>query len=134
MYDIEPELAESDYRGAFTETLLRFSRRTMLIIHTELVEQTMGEFLMPALPLLTKSHIVVIATVRDPEVELWATTAPTTAEEAHRHAAARASLAERQRAIVTLRRAGASVIDAVPGKLSARLMDHYLDVKARGKL
>lgn len=134
MYDIQPELAESDYRGAFTETLLRFSRRTMLIIHTELVEQTMGEFLMPALPLLTKSHVVVIATVRDPEVERWATESPTTGEEAHRHAAARASLAERQRAIVTLRRAGASVIDAVPGKLAARLMDHYLDVKATGRL
>ena len=134
MFDIEPELAESDYRGAFTETLLRFSRRTMLVIHTELVEQTIGEFLLPALPLLTKSHIVVIATVRDPEVERWATESPVTAEQAHRHAAARASIIERQRAIASLRHAGATVIDAVPGKLAARLMDHYLDVKAKGRL
>lgn len=134
MFDIEPELAESDYRGAFTETLLRFNRRTMLIIHTELVEQTLGDFLLPALPLLTRSHIVVIAAVRDPAVDSWASTAPTTAEETHRHAAARASLAERQRTIAELRRNGASVIDAVPGKLAARLMDHYLDVKAKGKL
>lgn len=134
MFDIEPELAESDYRGAFTETLLRFSRRTMLVIHTELVEQTMGEFLLPALPLLTKSHIVVVASVRDPEVERWATESPVTAEQAHRHAAARASIIERQRAIASLRHAGATVIDAVPGKLAARLMDHYLDVKAKGRL
>lgn len=134
MFDIEPELAESDYRGAFTETLLRFSRRTMLIIHTELIEQTVGEFLLPALPLLTRAHVVVIAAVRDPQIEAWATTSPETAEEAHRHAAARASLAERQRTIAELRRLGATVIDAIPGKLAARLMDHYLDVKARGRL
>jgi len=134
MFDIEPELAESDYRGAFTETLLRFSRRTMLIIHTELIEQTVGEFLLPALPLLTRSHVVVIASIRDPEIERWATTAPETAEEAHRHAAARASLAERKRTIAELHRQGATVVDAVPGKLAARLMDHYLDVKARGRL
>lgn len=134
MYDIEPELAESDYRGAFTETLVRFSRRTMMIIHTELVEQTMGEFLLPALPLLTKSHIVVIATVRDPEVEQWALQVPKNADEVHRQAAARVSLVERQRAVANLRRAGATVIDAVPGKLSSALMDHYLDVKARGRL
>ena len=134
MYDIEPELAESDYRGAFTETLVRFSRRTMMIIHTELVEQTMGEFLLPALPLLTKSHIVVIATVRDPEVEQWALQVPRNADEVHRQAAARVSLVERQRAVANLRRAGATVIDAVPGKLSSALMDHYLDVKARGRL
>lgn len=134
MFDIEPELAESDYRGAFTETLLRFSRRTMLIIHTELIEQTVGEFLLPALPLLTRAHVVVIASIRDPQVEQWATTAPENAEDAHRHAAARASLAERERTIAELRRQGATVVDAVPGKLAARLMDHYLDVKARGRL
>jgi uncharacterized protein (DUF58 family) len=134
MFDIEPELAESDYRGAFTETLLRFSRRTMLIIHTELIEQTVGEFLLPALPLLTRSHVVVIASVRDPQIAEWAATPPETAEEAHLHTAARASLSERQRTIAELRRTGATVIDAVPGKLAARLMDHYLDVKARGRL
>lgn len=134
MYDIEPELAESDYRGAFTETLLRFSRRTLLIIHTELLEQTVGEFLLPALPLLTRSHVVVIASVRDPEVEAWARTTPTTEEEVHRHAAARSSLAERQRTIAELRRNGAAVVDAVPGKLAGRLMDHYLEVKAIGQL
>lgn len=134
MFDIEPVFAESDYHGAFTETLLRFNRRTMLVIHTELVEQTLNEFLLPALPLLTRSHVVVLATVRDPEVDRWATAIPTTAEETHRHAAARASLLERQRTIRELRRHGAAVIDAVPGKLAARLMDHYLDVKARGQL
>ena len=134
MYDIEPELAESDYHAAFSQVLVRFSRRTMLIIHTELVEQTIGEFLLPALPLLTRSHIVVIAAVRDPEVERWASEIPEDAESAHRHAAATASLAERRRSVSELRRTGATVIDAPPGKLAARLMDHYLDVKAKGKL
>lgn len=134
MYDIEPELAESDYYSAFTEVLVRFSRRTMLIIHTELVEQIIGDFLLPALPLLTRSHIVVIASVRDPEIEAWARDVPEDAETAHRHAAATAALAERRRATAELRRAGATVIDAPPGKLAARLMDHYLDVKAKGKL
>lgn len=134
MFDLEPVLAESDYHGAFTETLTRFSRRTMLIIHTELVEQTLHEFLLPALPLLTRSHVVVLAAVRDPQVDEWATMVPEDAEQAHRHAAARASLAERERTIRELRRNGAAVIDAVPGKLAGRLMDHYLDVKARGKL
>jgi len=134
MFDIEPVFAESDYHGAFTETLLRFNRRTMLVIHTELVEQTVNQFLLPALPLLTRSHVVVLASVRDPEVDMWASIAPADVEEAHRHAAARASLGERQRTIKELRRHGAAVIDAVPGKLAARLMDHYLDVKARGQL
>ena len=134
MYDIEPELAESDYRGAFTETLVRFSRRTLLVIHTELVEQTVEEFLLPALPLLTRHHVVIVACVRDPQVEEWAAATPNDEAAVHRQAAARASLAERRRAIAELRRNGATVIDAVPGKLAGRLMDQYLEVKATGRL
>ena len=134
MFDLEPELAESDYRGAFTETLLRFSRRTMLIIHTELSEQAIGEFLLPALPLLTRSHVVVIASVQDPEIRTWAQHPPIDSESAHRHAAAQAALAERDRTIAALRRTGASVVDAPPDVLAGRLMDHYLDVKATGRL
>lgn len=134
MFDLEPELAESDYRGAFTDTLVRFSRRTMLIIHTELLEQTVGEFLLPALPLLTRSHLVVIASVRDPTIESWADTPPGDVDEAFRHTAARASLAERERTTAELRRAGAVVVDAVPGKLAGRLMDAYLEVKATSRL
>ncbi|MGI9608251.1 MAG: DUF58 domain-containing protein [Acidimicrobiales bacterium] len=134
MYAIEPELAESDYQGAFAETLLRFSRRTMLVIHTELAAHAVGEFLLPALPLLTRSHVVVIAAVRDPEIERWAQDSPSTVEEVHRHAAARASLVERRETVALIRRTGATVIDAVPGKLAGRLMDHYLEVKATGRL
>src|SRR5206468_7904129 len=36
MYALEPRLVESDYRGAFAETLLRFRRRAMLVVLTEL--------------------------------------------------------------------------------------------------
>ncbi len=134
MFDLEPALAESDYRQAFTETLVRFSRRTMLIVHTELVEQSVGQFLLPALPLLTRSHVVVVAAVRDPEVSLWADTSPADLAETHRHAAARRSLDERARTTALLRRAGATVIDAEPGALASQLMDHYLEVKATGRL
>ena len=45
MYELEPALAESDYRGAFTATLARFRRRAMLVVLTDLVEQAVGEFL-----------------------------------------------------------------------------------------
>ncbi len=50
MYDLEPRLAESDYLGAFAATLARFRRRAMLVLFTDLVEQAVGETLLPALP------------------------------------------------------------------------------------
>jgi len=134
MYELEPALAESDYRGAFTETLARFRRRAMLVICTDLVEQAVGETLLPALPLIARSHLVVVAGVQDPDVVRWATATPTDASEVYRKAAAVAALDERRRTVARLRGLGATVVDAPPGRVAPLLADAYLKVKATGRL
>jgi uncharacterized protein (DUF58 family) len=134
MYRLEPALVESDYRGAFTTTLARFRRRTMLVVLTELVEQAVGEFLAPALPLISASHVVVVAAVRDPDVVRWASASPEGPAEAYRKAAAAAALEERARTTARLQGLGATVVDAPPGRLAPLLADAYLKVKATGRL
>ena len=134
MYELEPALAESDYRGAFTTTLARFRRRALLVVLTELVEQAVGEFLAPALPLISAQHLVVVGAVQDPEVLAWARATPDGPGEAHRKAAAVAALAERERTVGRLRGLGATVVDAAPGRLAPELADAYLKVKATGRL
>jgi uncharacterized protein (DUF58 family) len=134
MYDLEPALAESDYRGAFTQTLARFRRRAMLVILTDLVEQAVGEALLPAMPMIARSHLVVVASVQDPEVVKWANASPTDASTSYRKAAAVAALEERRRTAARLRGLGATVVDEAPGKMAPRLADAYLQVKATGRL
>jgi len=134
MYDLEPELAESDYRGAFTETLSRFRRRSLLVVLTELAEQAVNETLLPALPLILRSHLVLIGSVTDPDVVRWARATPTEAGTSYRKAAAIAALDERHRLAAHLRGLGATVVDAPPGELATGLADAYLRVKATGRL
>ena len=134
MYSLEPALVESDYRGAFTAALRHFRRRTMIVVHTELLEAVAQEFLLPALPLISRSHIVVIATVRDPLVEQWASAPVTDAETAYRQSSATKALAERERTIAALKSKGALVVDAAPGELAGKLAETYLRVKAAGTL
>ena len=134
MYQLEPALAESDYEGAFTATLARFRRRALLVVITELVESAVGEFLAPALPLLSARHLVLVGAVQDPEVLAWARAAPADAEETYRRAAAVAALDERARTAAQLRALGATVVDAEPGRLASELADAYLKVKATGRL
>jgi uncharacterized protein (DUF58 family) len=134
MYELEPELHESDYRGAFLHTLARFRRRTMLVVYSDLVEQAVGESLVPALPLITRHHLVVVAAVQDPEVLRWAQSRATDAAGAYRKAAAVAALAERRRTAARLRSLGVSVVDAPPGRMAPLLADTYLHVKATGQL
>ena len=134
MFDLEPELVASDYRGAFTETLARFRRRSMLIVLSDLVEQAVGQSLLPALPMVSRRHLVVVAAVTDPDVLRWATEPALDAEAAYRKASAVSALQARARAAARLRALGAIVVDAPPGKLAAELTDAYLDAKATGRL
>jgi uncharacterized protein (DUF58 family) len=134
MYQLEPLLVESDYRGAFAETLTRFRRRAMLVVLTELAEQAVAETLLPALPLIARDHLVVVASVADPEVRGWALATPVEPSAAYRKAAAVAALADRRRTVARLRGLGAVVVDAPPGRLAPELADAYLRVKATGRL
>ncbi|MCU1460816.1 MAG: hypothetical protein JWO37_891 [Acidimicrobiales bacterium] len=134
MYSLEPQLVESDYRGAFGQTLTRFRRRALLVVFTELAEQAMAETLLPALPMVARDNLVIIASVRDPQVLAWSRAVPRDATEAYRRAAAAAALEERRRTIARLRGLGATVVDAPPGELAPQLADAYLRVKATGRL
>ncbi len=132
MHTLEPELGEAGYRAAFATTLARFRRRALLVILTELAPGAVDENLLPALPLLTREHAVVVAAVRDPALLELRDRAPEHVEDAYAAAAASEVLDGRERVATRLRAAGARVVDAPPGELAARLCDTYLDVKARG--
>ena len=134
MYALEPELVESDYAGAFSQTLARFRRRSLLVIFSELAEQAMAETLLPALPLVLKHHVVIVASVADPQVARWARAVPGETGTSYRKAAAIAALEERRRLAARLRGLGATVLDETPQRFSAALADAYLEIKSRGKL
>jgi uncharacterized protein (DUF58 family) len=134
MYTLEPRLVESDYRGAFAQTLARFRRRALIVVFSELAEQAMTETFLPALPRVARDNIVVVASVRDPQVLAWSRALPGDATGAYRRAAAAAALDERRRITARLRGFGVTVVDAPPGELAPRLADAYLRVKATGRL
>ncbi len=134
LYELEPTLVDSDYAGAFHQTLSRFRRRALIVLLTDLVEQAVGESLLPALPVLTRSHLLLVGAIQDPQVRAWAEAPVVDDESAYRQAAAARTLRSRARAAARLRAAGATVVDAPPERLAAMLGDAYLEMKASGRL
>jgi len=135
MYMLEADYSESAYQVAFSAATARFRRRSMFIVLTDLVESAVDQALLPALPIITRRHLVVVAAVQDPVVKEWARgAAHQWASEAYREAAAVNMLQQRARATARLRAAGAIVVDAAPGQLAIELVDTYLALKASGRL
>jgi uncharacterized protein (DUF58 family) len=136
MFLLEPQLAESAFADAFAHAVGRFRRRSLYVVLTDLSEATVHESLLPALPVLTRRHLVVVAAVEDPVVAGWARGDDFDGGVASvfRSAAAIGAAEQRQRSAARLRAAGAVVIDAAPGRLAVELVDNYLSLKAAGRL
>ncbi|MDQ6784707.1 MAG: DUF58 domain-containing protein [Actinomycetota bacterium] len=134
LYLLEPELVESDYRAVFATTLARVRRRALVCVLTELADGSLPETLLPVLPLLARTHLVLVGAVRDPELGRWSASVPEDVEQAYRKAAAARALESRRRLSALLRSLGAVVVDEGPGDLAPALTDAYLRAKFTGAL
>ncbi len=134
LFDVEPALAESDYRSMVTHVAARYRRRHMLVLLTELTEEVVESFVLPALPILTRTHLVAVASVQDPDVLAWAHSGRADTDGAFLRASAIEALATRRRVAAQLRAKGALVVDEGPDRFSAALGELYLEAKAVGRL
>jgi len=130
---LEPELVETDVRGAVAEVLRRARQRCLVVWFTALDAAAVDEGLLPALPLLVHRHELLVASVGDPRIaELAAGRGD--AERVYGAAAAEQATEERIRVSARLRRHGVEVVDAPPTEFAPAVADAYLALKAAGRL
>lgn len=134
LFDLDPTFDAPDYRLAFTRLLSRHRRRMLLVLLTELTSEAALDALYRAVPMLLRHHLLIVGAVRDPEVIAQAEATPRDAEAVYRKAAAVAALDARDRAATRLRSLGAQVVDEPPERFAGVLADHYLRIKATGRL
>ena len=89
--------------------------------------------LLPLVAPLTARHRVLVASVRDPEIDRLAQDRGD-ARSTYSAAAAEQAAAQRDGTARLLSALGVEVLDADAEKLPVRLADHYLALKARGLL
>ncbi|MFJ7750552.1 DUF58 domain-containing protein [Arthrobacter sp. NPDC097144] len=133
MAPLEAELIEADFSLVPGAVQSVSTRRSLVVLITALDSGALEEGLLPVLPQLLEKHLVVIASVRDPELEDLRRQR-STASEVFRAAAAERALLDRAAVTAYLRSMGAEVVDEVPRELPPKLADLYIRLKASGRL
>jgi uncharacterized protein (DUF58 family) len=133
MAPLQPTLVESDWRAMIAAIARRTRRRSLVVLLTDLNATALDEGLLPILPQLSSKHHVMIAAVADPRVDQMAA-GRSDAAAVYDAAAAERSRNDRSAIATRLRRGGVDVVDAVPAELAPALADHYLAMKATGRL
>ena len=133
MADLEPALVEADW-SRLTSAVASLGRQPALVVLLSALEPAAVQHgLLPALPTLAHRHRVVLASVRDPELDRMAARRGRP-QDIYDAAAAEQVLADRVRTAEILGSLGVDVVDADADRLPVALTDHYLMLKGRGLL
>jgi uncharacterized protein (DUF58 family) len=125
---------ESDYAASLTEVRGQLQRRSLVAIFTDVVDTAQVRDLVSQCALLSRRHLPLVISVRDPAVEDIARARPHSAAQAYGRAVADGIAADRGEALRLLRAGRVDVIDADARTLSPRLVNRYLELKRRAAL
>ena len=128
---VEPQLVEANYAGAFAHLLQNLPRRSLLLIFTDLIDPDTSEALITYAKMLAEKHLVLVVALSDYELRSLLAEPIDEPSDLYRQAAAVAVLNDRLRAVAQLRESGVNVLDTSPEALFNTLLEHYLLAKRR---
>lgn len=133
-YALQPLMEEPDYEMLVARIGTRYTKRSLVIVFTDLFDPVASAAVLASLAHLVPQHLVVCALMNDAAVATALAREPRSAHDAYRASVALTLSDERREAIAVLRSRGIIVVDAPAQELTVGLIDAYLDVKSRGRL
>ncbi len=133
LYDIQPTTQAPDYAQAATELLVRQKKRSLVILLTNLRDEDLDD-LLPAVHLLRKRHLVLLASMREQAIDNALENPLDTTEDVLKRAALEHYIKQRELSLERIRAAGIRCLDVSPPHLSVQLINQYLDIKRSGLL
>jgi uncharacterized protein (DUF58 family) len=127
-------LEEPDYETTFTDLKRRYSKRSLVVMFTDIFDPAASAAVLGGLATLVPRHLVMCVLMNDAAISEALAARARAPREAYRTSVAMSLADERQKAIATLRALGIIVIDVPAPQLTVALLDAYLNVKARGLL
>ncbi|WNG46391.1 DUF58 domain-containing protein [Archangium minus] len=134
LYRAEAALEESDYGRAYDFAFARSSRRSLVVLFTDLVDPDASGTLLARTLALRPRHLPVVASLLDEDLQAAATGVPASVQDAYARQAAARLEEDYQRTALTLRDSGALVVRAPAKGFGAAAVNTYLHVKSRGML
>ncbi len=133
VYELQPGSSSPDYSKAATDLLIRQKKRALIIILTNTRDEDTDD-LLPAINILKKRHLVLLASLRENCIGQMLNQPIKDLNDALDHSAAHHYLQQRKKVFDQLVNNGISALDVSPDKLTVDLINTYLSIKSSGVL
>jgi uncharacterized protein (DUF58 family) len=134
LYNVQSEPVEADYSRALSYLGARHKRRSLVVVFTDLVTLDAARPLIAHLGRLAQRHLPLCVTISDPNITGVVGSQLQQSGDVYRRAVAEMLVDERQVILDTLNRSGVLTLDVPADKLTMRVINTYLALKARGAL
>jgi uncharacterized protein (DUF58 family) len=128
-------MAEPDYALAFRTLAARHRKRSLVVVFTDAIDVRASQALIAYTSRSAARHLPLVVALRNDELASVAIPgARVSTETLYESAAAEELLSARDDALQRMRRAGVSVLDVSPTKMTAAVINRYLELKGRAAL
>jgi uncharacterized protein (DUF58 family) len=134
LYAVQTVPVEPDYARAMDYLAIRHKKRSLIVLFTDLSGGLGVEALLSRIPTLQRRHLPLVVTISDPAIHALARARPADSASVYQRAMAEKLLEERRVVLDTLSRRGVLTLDVPAGKLTAAVINKYLELKARTRL
>jgi uncharacterized protein (DUF58 family) len=134
LYSTTPSLTYVDYLALFKELNVRLTRRSLLCVFTDFLDEEQASTMVAPLHRLARRHVPLCLSVRDTALANLLRTEPSGPEQAFQQAVASELLTDRESLKAKVSSGGVQMLDVQPDELSLAAVNRYLDIKARGVL
>jgi uncharacterized protein (DUF58 family) len=134
LYRLEPSLTESNYDRACRFLALRYRKRSLIIIFTDVIDKDASATLLAHVGRFARQHLPLCLTMRNLEVERLALALPRRPDDCFTKTVALQSLERRGEALARMRRSGVDVLDTDPRALTPTVVSRYLWLKQHRRL
>ena len=135
-YSLHPSLTDSSFATGLAPLHSRLRQRSLIVLFTQLSDDSAVHELAVQVRLLAKKHLVLIVVLEDADLTACMGDAGDTSSgrDLYDKGAAAELLSWKARALEVLRQNGALLIGVDASELTPRLINRYLDLKARRAL
>ena len=128
---LQPEFVESNYRLVFSYLRTRVRKRSLIIFLSDMIDDINYAVFKHHLNFLNRRNVALFIMLRDVILVTAAESSPKTAKDLFVSASAREMFLRRRDALARLRHSGINLLDVLPGHVTPRLVEKFLEIKAR---
>ncbi|MEM6464505.1 MAG: DUF58 domain-containing protein [Pseudomonadota bacterium] len=128
---LQHDAAETNHTLGLSNLNGRLQRRSLVVVFSDFVDSVTAELLIENLAVMTRKHLILYVTLRDPALQEIVTPEVLSLETISRSVAARQIMQERLQVLDRLRRLGILCLDTEPNALTASLVSRYMDIKSQ---